>query len=343
MEQLMIKLDYNMTRDYCSDWSAIDAIREVTQNAIDSGADFRCEVTAECITIHSDGCCLSPNCFALGHSVKQDGAIGKYGEGFKIAMLVLTRLGFEPVIHTGNFEVRGSFEYSEFTGLETFCLTIEQSSFVGGVLFICNSSDIDLGELAEKNKHFAGKYEPHNDIRILDNEPGMLYVHGLFVCKDSKLKYGYDFAPNRIQLNRDRNMATSVEWELAQYYADSTDYKRVYDMVKADCNDVVYLKYYIAGKPIAKVLGDMYEKQHSSKTIGRVGGLYYGGGMSIYSSNAVDVFTKCGISEAEAVPDKNSPEFKLLEFGDKHRSKLRRDVRKDFECIVIQSKGWRVK
>ena len=30
-------IDYNMSKDYCADWTAIDAIREIVQNALDSG------------------------------------------------------------------------------------------------------------------------------------------------------------------------------------------------------------------------------------------------------------------------------------------------------------------
>ena len=168
-------IDYNMSKDYCSDWTAVDAIREIAQNALDSGKKYECAADEHEIDVITYGTVLTPQVFSMGVSQK-DGknAIGKYGEGFKIAMLVLTRLELNPVIFTGDLLVKGLFRKHEFTGIETFCLEIhEEQSLTNDTQFICKGTGINIKELESKVTPFAKK--PMNipsNIDIIQSRPG---------------------------------------------------------------------------------------------------------------------------------------------------------------------------
>jgi hypothetical protein len=57
-------------------------------------------------------------------------------------------------------------------------------------------------------------------------EKGRVYVGGLYVCTDDRLKFSYDFSPSVVTLDRDRSMVRNfdLQWESSvawKYYAES--------------------------------------------------------------------------------------------------------------------------
>lgn len=235
-------IDYNMSKDYCSDWTAIDAIREIVQNALDSGKKYECDADKHEIDVITYDTVLTPQVFSMGVSQK-DGknAIGKYGEGFKIAMLVLTRLNLNPVIFTGDLIVKGLFRQHEFTGIETFCLEIhKEQSMTNDTQFICKGEGIDISELEAKVTPFAKEpMKIPDNISIIQSRPGEIFVNGLYVAKED-LVFGYNFAPNKIKLNRDRNMVDGVHWQLAKYFSELgvKHAETIFNLIERDAPDV---------------------------------------------------------------------------------------------------------
>ena len=190
-------IDYNMTRDYCSDWTAIDALREMVQNAIDSTRTFDCDCDKHEIEVTTHGVTLTPKMFAMGYSLKSGTSIGGYGEGFKLGMMILTREGLNPVIYTGKYKVKGEFKVNEVTETETFCLVFtEQDKQETDTTFLCSPGSLDLEELKRKVTPFSERPLPEETtVGILYTRPGMIYVNGLFVCEEPKLVHGYNFSP----------------------------------------------------------------------------------------------------------------------------------------------------
>ena len=86
---------------YVSDWGVQEALRELFQNAIDNGI-WEYRIYNSSIEIRSKNTALTTASLLLGHSCKSDGAIGKFGEGYKLACLVLTRLSKQVIIDTAN-------------------------------------------------------------------------------------------------------------------------------------------------------------------------------------------------------------------------------------------------
>jgi len=340
-------IDYNMSRDYCSDWTAINALREIVQNAIDSDRPYDCLATEQGINVLTNDVTLSPEVFSMGVSQKNGSdSIGKYGEGFKIAMLVLTRLGLEPKIITGGYNVTGLFRKHEFTGIETFCLEIEERTMpIKDTQFLCLSEGIDLTELGNKVVPFVDKnMDLPANIDIWQGRPGEIFVNGLYVDKED-LVFGYNFSPSKITLNRDRNMVNGVHWQLAGYYAGLSAKKAdiIFDLLERDAPDVRDLSYRLYKTELKAELARLfYNRYGDGAQIAKPGTSYIGGsgGISV-SSSAGRVYSKCGIEEAKKVVDVDAPDVVLTAWLEENKKRLRRDVRTSLDTVITRAKGWR--
>ena len=338
-------IDYNMSKDYCADWTATDAIREIVQNALDSGKDYEAEA-GDYVSVTTFNTVLTPKVFSMGVSEKSDNAIGKYGEGFKIAMLVLTRLNCKPVIFTGDYIVSGLFKVHEFTGVETFCLEVSKSmAYSHDVQFMCSSASLDLEDLKAKVLPFMHKnMELPKTVDVWQDRPGEVFVNGLFVTK-TDLVFGYNFAPSQITLNRDRNMVDGVHWQLAQYYArlhvDKAEL--IFNLIERDAPDVQDLSYFLQNKELKAELARLFfNKYGDGAKISKPGTSYYGGGSSVsVGYSAGRVYGACGIEEAKKAVDPDAPDQVLANWKEANKNKLRRDLRISLDTVITRAKGWK--
>ncbi len=339
-------IDYNMSRDYCSDWTAIHALREIVQNALDSDKDYDCLASEQGINVLTNNVILSPQVFSMGVSQKNGSdSIGKYGEGFKIAMLVLTRLGLEPKIITGDYNVTGLFRKHEFTGIETFCLDIEERTVpIKDTQFVCLSEGIDLTELGNKVIPFVDKnMDLPSNIDIWQGRPGEIFVNGLFVAKED-LVFGYNFNPSKIKLNRDRDMVSGVHWQLAEYFANLGVKKAelIFDLIERDAPDIKDLSYRLYNDLKAELARLFYNRYGEGAKIARPGTSYIGSSRGIScSSSASSIYSKCGVKEAKKVIDVDAPNEVLNTWLEQNKKKLRRDVRDSLDTVITRAKGWR--
>jgi len=341
-----MKLNYNISNTYCSDWTEIEALREIVQNAIDSNRPYTCEFNDKIIKVTTEGATLEPRVFTIGVSEKADGAIGKYGEGFKIAMLVLTRLELNPVIFFGKYAATGSFELNDFTGVKEFCINIEEvSDYSDDIVFICDVNHVDTDLLCERVTHFTEHPLPviRNNVEVLYTKPGQIYVSGLWVCEDNNLSYGYNFSPDSIELNRDRNMVNGIHWTLGKYYAKQTDKAElVFKLLENDANDIANLQYHIhSNKELKAELARLfYNKYGDGAKIGKPTVQYIGSSHTTFGYNSYSTFSKCGIEEQEQRIKPNSPLGILTKFLEDNKKHMRRDLRNKFITLINQSKGW---
>ena len=92
-------MEYPISSNYVSAWTVQDATRELLQNAMDSG-EWRVEADGSLVNKGT----LRPEHFLLGCSEKTSSdAIGQFGEGLKLALLVLARNGYTVSINTLTF------------------------------------------------------------------------------------------------------------------------------------------------------------------------------------------------------------------------------------------------
>ena len=343
-------IDYNMTRDYCASWTAIDAIREMVQNAIDSNKQYVCELDRDNggLYVVTKDVALEPSMFAMGFSKKSGDSVGGYGEGFKLGMMILTRMGLKPSISTGSWYVTGAFVPNEFTQQETFCLHFDDQERTTDTVFRCDSANIDLDELMKKVTHFSEHPLPKvSDVGILYTKPGLIYVNGLYVCEEEKLTHGYNFSPSCIELNRDRNMVTGVEHQLGRYYSESGEASHVFTLIENEARDIAYLQYYLHHntKLKAELARLFHNKYGEGATIGKPGTSYYGGsGHHVgYGTTAYSTMRACGVEPGAEVLDPGSPLGLLTAFVADNKKHMRSKAVQNSKTLLNQAKAWRNK
>ncbi len=253
-------IEYNITADYCPNWTSVDAIREMVQNAVDSGLEFSCTVDGGIVEVRTKGTALPPQALAIGYSDKACGDIGGFGEGFKLGMLVLTRLGYCPRIHSDGTVIEGGFSYNEGTESETFSLSVITKE-VGScdLVFSCSAVGINIEELKHKVSYFREVPLPSSDeVEVIDDDRGDIFVGGLYVCTINRFACSYNIPPHLVKLGRDRDMLGDIKPLLAEHYANNMSSK-VLGLILKDAEEVSSIDLYLNKEGRANLLHMFHE------------------------------------------------------------------------------------
>lgn len=350
--------ELSLNKNYVSHWGLAEAIRELIQNAIDSESPFiyEFEKSDSGYTLHlnSEFTTLSPSTLLLGSTSKADATdkIGSFGEGYKIALLVLTRIGKDIDILNGDKLWKPKFAYNSKYGDDL--LTIEESTLPSknkGLTFKVHGLTTDEVESIKESclrmqSHIGAiKQTKYGDILL--EKPGMLYVGTLFVCK-IELKYGYNIKPEYIRLERDRQ--TVDNWKLnyitTQMWIDTEDYDHLAELIDAETPDTEYVQY---GSPevVKEACYRLFQKrnpggivaknqQEFEKLIDRGLTKVVHVGPSMYSQ-----VSQSGFYQAENRVKKESVEERLQRFLKDNRSEMRTKAITNFKVILAESKQWR--
>lgn len=245
----------SLTRGYVAKWGPIEAIRELIQNALDSDSPFVYEFIEQGpgvgLMLNSEFSTLTPQTLLLGATSKARSteAIGSFGEGYKIALLVLTREGYTTEILNGDLIWRPCFRMSRMFDEEVLHIDqyVSPDRSNKGLTFIvwgvedikeqiiasCLQMQRDIGEV--KNTQYG---------TILIDQPGKLYVGGLFIC-DTDMKFGYNIKPGCVTLERDRQTVSS--WDLknitSQMWLETGNVDLIATMIADEVPDVDYVRY----------------------------------------------------------------------------------------------------
>lgn len=132
----MKTIELSLSPKYVSGWGVEEAVREILQNAIDQkadGAEASVSYDRETLSILTDGARLKTSTLLLGESGKDDERyIGKYGEGYKLALLVLTRERKPVKVVTDAETWTPEFRLSETFGEESLQIDVEETGVPGG-------------------------------------------------------------------------------------------------------------------------------------------------------------------------------------------------------------------
>ena len=199
-------------RNYCENWTVRDAIREIIQNAIDTGTDLTFEESGDFQVICDNGIGVHLSDFILGKTSKRDtDAIGQFGEGMKIGCLVFAREGRQVHIQSLGKNYVFSLQFDERWQSELLTIDITDSGETrSGTQIYLQCSDEEL----EEARNLFLKFSPATIIesRIRDGEyyryqimdaPGTVWVNGLKVTEVDSV-YGYNFFDKDL-VNRDRS------------------------------------------------------------------------------------------------------------------------------------------
>lgn len=267
-----------LSRDYCNDWSVVDALREVIQNGLDSPETFEYEVGDDCMYLTSKNTQLPASSLILGVSGKREdtNALGGFGEGFKIACLIFCREGIDVVIKNGSKTWTPELKWN--SDYETDMLTILETSGNGSDLTFeisgLNKSDIEqaIDNCLYMQEDLGDHVTAPCGSRIFYDFPHKLYVGGLFVC-DTQLQFSYDLHPSKITLNRDRK--TIDGWDLqgvtARILNSVTDepsfLERVVGVARTGGNDTYHMKYYGTPKGSEDIAYAQFKESYGEEAI----------------------------------------------------------------------------
>jgi len=229
MNEEIKSIKLTMAKTYVSDWGFWEATRELAQNALDHKDKTGEKITvgyhrpSQKLLITSHNCRLSLNSLVLGVSDKTDdnAARGKFGEGYKLALLVLVRLGVSIKVYNQDEMWIPCFEYDE--ELDTELLTIKvypKDTNNKNVTFAIGGYTREMANKVKNRliidrENSIGFKTDYGTILTEERYKGKIFAGGLYICTpDLDLEHGFDFDPEHVELGRDRGLIDSfnIQW-----------------------------------------------------------------------------------------------------------------------------------
>lgn len=259
--------------NYVSNWGIKEAIRELLQNAIDGEhcghkKNVMYNSDERVLYIISQDTKLPKSSLVLGCSSKDsmDGMIGKFGEGYKLALVVLLRKGLTVNIINADEEWVPTFAVSEHFGTQVLNISVKNLSDEDkqcsnkDLCFAISGIDKELyNELLIYfpciNNDYGNIVESDNGYILLEPKfKGKMYVEGLYIQSDNNFKYGYSFNSDVVDLDRDRKAINYYELRkltAASVVTAETCCTELFKAISDSCTDV---------KDITDVLDDANEE-----------------------------------------------------------------------------------
>lgn len=262
---MLKNIELSIGKNYVTNWGLWEAVREIIQNGLDAEKEghpltISYDKATETLSIINDGAYLDISSLVLGNSVKgSDEAIGKYGEGYKLALVVLLRNNKQVKIISGDETWKPTFKESETFNTSVLNIEVEPNNNSEDIVEfeISNITEYEVEKLSKFSLRLGEEINTLRHLRtvdcdygkvILDAEfAGKFYVEGLFIQSDSNFKYGYDFNSNEVQLDRDRqaiNFYDLCELTTKSLLSQTEDFTIVETSISHKSYDGKELEYY---------------------------------------------------------------------------------------------------
>ena len=221
----MPEIKFPITLDYVSDWRAWEVVRELATNALDSDPGFRMGQTEDgTLWIEDGGDNLAIRHLLFGVSEKGPNAVGQFGEGLKLALLVLTRMGLTAHIYSGGQHLWN--EPAEMQGEQVFKVVWEAADQPrqGTRIEIPNWPHATFEERFLRPGDPRIIYTDPFGRSILEQECPDLFVRGVWVQR-ARGEYAFGYNLTDVSMNRDRGVvdAWQANWEIGKLWASVID------------------------------------------------------------------------------------------------------------------------
>ena len=206
--------------DYVSGWTIEEAIREIVQNMIDAKDEFDCdgyvkydgEKEMGIVKDYGDG--LEMRHLVMGVSEKKDEAIGQFGEGLKLAMLVFAREGRHIEVWSKGKKITPVIKYDDNFETKMISLEVEElpphwaKNHSGtSIKFECDEKELEAGK-----NYFIDYYKrDESEFEWISKDfvsmpGGQIWVNGSWVGEIDDAAFSYHFSGKQAReaINRDR-------------------------------------------------------------------------------------------------------------------------------------------
>lgn len=214
------KIVYPISTDYCSNWNIQDALREFIANALDTDTKIRVEYKdgKGRIVDSGDGIRLKHFIFGISEKSKED--IGQFGEGLKVASLVMARNKRKVEIQTKGFNYYPTIEHNNEFDTDLFTVYVKKNQRTSGTVISFECTESELTKTKELFSHFRDGRKKSIYAEYLDiffDEPGNIYVNGLLTANIDCV-FGYNVKDKTLVASRDRNVVDTIL--LSRYIKD---------------------------------------------------------------------------------------------------------------------------
>ena len=196
----------NLSENYVPNWAQWEIVREIYCNFLDADSDFTQYVTAHSVTFATTETPSLARLTVLGASTSRgnNDNIGEFGEGFKLAALVATRMGYGLEVFSPEGHMTFKLQAEKGLSERVLSAVISPKKKYDGCKIILHMPDVE---------NFISNNFVKRD-RVLferkSNANARLYCKGVFICNIEE-KTLYDWNLN-MTLNRDRSTVSS--WDL---------------------------------------------------------------------------------------------------------------------------------
>lgn len=357
--------EFPMSRSYVRHWGVCEGVREILQNALDSESLFEYKFIDDKLFVFSLRSRLDTASLLLGNTSKADSedTIGSFGEGYKLALLVLARAGKNPIVWNCDVKWAAGFQHSELYGAEIFTITetplnsptdgaAEGLTFEIGNLTTEEKQQIIGLCLPMQHKMHVGEVLETSYGNILTERRGKLYVGGLFVC-DTELEFSYDVKPQHIKLERDRQTIDSFElrWLTKNMWFAANVPERVALLMERGSPDLEYAAHN-APEIVKEACYNLFKKQYPKAVLAKNAEelerlVKQGMEVKVYSSAFYGAVTSSsGYSptktKVEVALKSKSPTEQLQDYFDKNKKYMRTPAIVGMKELIERSKrNWK--
>jgi len=215
---------YPITLQYRKHWGAWEAIREIIQNSLDETEDFNIQHQGNDLIISDNGQGLAVKHLLFGVTEKKKGARGRFGEGLKIALIVLKRLGYDVTIKSNSLEVLT--DTHEIEGEPCLKLryrklsTIHQGTSITihgytGETFQDRFVRPDSKVIAWEGKDYWG-----GRAMLIREHPTRLYHKDIYICELKDAAFSYNVYSDALKIEESRNIAdhSSLQYQIGRIW-----------------------------------------------------------------------------------------------------------------------------
>jgi hypothetical protein len=205
----MPMIQYGIGADYLPNWTVEHALREIFQNYIDYG-EYNVHTEQDTdgnVTVFIRNNYIPENLefLRIGNSNKTNKQIGKWGEGLKMAFLVMLRESIPFTIISNKHTLKAIWvnhkEIGNILAINYQPYTVSNNQFITKFTM---KADVFFkymnGIITKQDILFEHSYHG----RVVNKDKGNIYCNGIFVCNVENMSKAYDLYAEVLPLDRDR-------------------------------------------------------------------------------------------------------------------------------------------